>query len=58
MAEFFFEFQSFAMLQNDGFSLGFLVSSFTIVEENFEFHSFEMCIYAYTLIRNAPANLV
>ena len=30
------------MLQNKGFSLGFLVIRFTMVEENFEFQSFEM----------------
>ena len=30
------------MLQNEVFSLGFLVNSFTMVEENFQFQNFEM----------------
>ena len=30
------------MLQNEGFSIGFLVNGFTMVEENFEFQGFEM----------------
>ena len=37
-----FVFQSLEMLQNEGFSLGFSVNSFTMVEENFEFQSTEM----------------
>ena len=35
-------FQSFKMLLNEGFSLGFLVNRFTMVEENFEFHRSQM----------------
>ena len=37
-----FELLSFEMVQNEGYSLGFSVNTFIIVEENFEFHSFEM----------------
>ena len=39
---FFFEIQSFKMLQNKGLLLRFLMKVFTLVEENFEFQSFEM----------------
>ena len=42
MVEEHFEFQSFQMLQNEVFSLGFLVNSFTLDEESFEFQSFDI----------------
>ena len=60
-----FVFQSFETLQNKGFSLGFLVIRFTMIEESFSWRKLkkvsqlsDVVIYAYTWIRNAPGNLV
>ena len=58
MVDFFVEFLSFEMLQNEAFSLSSLGNSSTIVEGNLKVQSFEMRICAYKLIRKAPTNVV